>query len=232
MIVLTAQIRIQGENPSRFTLGVSILGDGSMFGKEIDEEIVFDRRNTTSLESEIQQKDDASQPSFGIISNGGSLSFRDTNSKFLLYANAGLLTEGLGIKVFLENTITKAKKQVGLYYTTDWDYDNDNRMVRVSFADNLEKLQSPIVSLEDTVSPQNMYEILQWLLSKNLNIDSTCIFTEAAKSSLENTRCEYPVLEEGKSLWNHIDQICKICGLCVYQANNEIVFSTNLNERL
>lgn len=232
MITLTAQMRIQGENQLLFALGVSKLGDGSMFGKEIDEEIVFDRRNTTSLEMEIQQKDDASKPSFGIISNGGSLSFRDTNSKFLSYANAGLLSDGLEIKVFLGNTITKAKKQVGLYYTTDWDYDNDNRMVRVSFSDNLEKLQSPIVSLEDTVSPQNMYEILQWLLSNNLNIGSTCIFTESAKSSLENTQCEYPVLEEGKSLWNHIDQICKICGLCVYKANNEIVFSTNLNERL
>lgn len=231
MITLTAQMRIQGENPLPFTLGVSELGSGALFGETVDVEQIFDQRNLLSIESEVKDRSDIEQPSFGIISNGGSLSFNDSSSRFLEYANAGLLTEGIEIKIFLENTLTKSKKQVGLYYTTDWEYDNGNRSVSVSFKDNLEDLQNKMVLTKKTVVPNNMYAILQDLLQENLNIVSNFRFTEAAMSSLERTKCEYPILEEKKALWYHIDQICNICGLQMYIEKDEIVFSTDFDGR-
>ena len=58
MITLTAQMRIQGENPLPFALGVSGLGEGALFGTTIEDEVKFDRRNLISIESEVKDRAD------------------------------------------------------------------------------------------------------------------------------------------------------------------------------
>lgn len=227
MIVLTAQMRIQGENPLPFTLGVSELGGGALFGETIDEEVKFDRRNLLSLESEVKDRADIDKPSFGIISTGGSLSFKDTTSRFLNYANAGLLTEGIEIKIFLENTVKKTKKQVGQYYTTDWDYDNDSRSVDVSFKDDLEEWQNTTVSQYNFVDSQYMIDYLQEILNKYIPEKSLCKISESAKTRLNTTYCKYPYFDSDRSLWQYIEKICKICGLYAHKdGEGYLVFSS------
>lgn len=226
MIVLTAQMRIQGENPLPFTLGVSELGSGALFGETIYEEVKFDRRNLLSLESEVKDRADIDKPSFGIISTGGSLSFKDNSSRFLNYANAGLLTEGIEIKIFLENTVKKTKKQVGQYYTTDWDYDNDNRSVSVSFSDDLEDLQDTII---EEVPIQYEEKSLLWFFNIiNKKIENISISDNFLRF-LEEYKLKFPYMYGG-TIWNEIVKICEAShSHCYKDSNGIIVFEMEYN---
>ena len=142
MITLTARMNIKGDNPLPFRIGSSELGGNGLFGVAVDVEAVFDRRNMLSIDNSIMALGDIQLPSFGIISNGGSLSFKDNHSRFLGYANAGLLKEGIQIAIYINDTQKKSKRIVGTYFSTDWEYDNDNKSVSVRFKDDMEEWQS------------------------------------------------------------------------------------------
>ena len=215
MITLTAQMRIQGENPLPFSLGVSELGGGALFGTTIEDEVKFDRRNLISLESEVKDRADIDKPSFGIISTGGSLSFKDNSSRFFNYANAGLLTEGIEIKIFLENTVKKTKKQVGQYYTTDWDYDNDNRSVSVSFSDGLENLQdknSHKIEVSPEESPKSIFHIYDGIYKPS---DMKILLDANSQSIMQKTESTNLYKSES-NIWSDLNKICEICGLHIY----------------
>lgn len=231
MITLTAQIRIQGKNPLPFTLGVSELGGGALFGKTVDLEVVFDKRNILSLESSINERGNVELPSWGLISSGGSASFNDKNSKFFVYANAGLLSNGIEIKIFSENTIKKEKKQLGVYYTTNWDYDVKNKTCSVNFNDGLENFQKIMVVPKNFSKPSNAKNLLQETLSI-FSPSTKTVFDNEADHSLYYTNVNYQLIEGETSLWNYISQICGICGIYGYK-NNEgsLKFSSEFSGR-
>lgn len=231
MITLTAQMRIQGENPLPFRVGETPLvrgtplGNGALFGETIDVEAVFDRRNLLSLESEIRDRSDIKLPSWGIFSNGGNLSFKDINSRFLGYANAGLLKSGIKVEIFLNDTISKRKEIVGTYYTADWEYDNDNLSVSVSLKDDLEEWQS--IKIDginyDPRNPKsvfsNMAELYKWLSNHTPKKYKMFTFDDLEydlQSFLESTVIEYPLLNEG-SLWEGWSKLCVVCGLVIFK---------------
>jgi hypothetical protein len=228
MITLTAQMRIEGNNPYGFVLGVSKLGGGSTMGTGFQDDVQFDKRNLISFESEIKDRADIKQPSFGIISTGGSMSFKDNDSRFLTYANAGLLTEGVEIKIFLENTITKTRKNIGTYYTTDWDYDNGNRIVSVSFKDDLEEWQDIQVKGFD-YDPRDPFKVIDEGKMSNFyrHLDVNYISSkyrmvsfedldENTRKVLAETKLQYPLLESG-TLWSQMSKLCEVCGLRIYK---------------
>lgn len=217
MITLTAKMRIRGENPLPFTLGVSELGGVSLFGETIDEEVKFDRRNLISLESEVTDRSEIDKPIFGIISTGGSISFKDIYSRFLNYENAGLLTNGIEIKIFIENTIKKTIKQVGSYYTSDWDYDNDNRSVIVSFKDDLEDLQNEkyILYETETTTNENIGKSAYFIF-KNLIYNNAVISNEAI-DILNNTMIYDSYIKKDGNKWSALQKMCDLCGLHIYK---------------
>lgn len=212
MIVLTAEIDIKGENDSPFVLGESQLGY-STFGTNIDTTFVVDKRNILSLESEIRDRADADKPSFGVISSGGSMSFKDKNGMFESYANIGSLRGGEPIKVFLINSINHNKQQVGSYYAADWDYDNDNRSVSVSFNDDLERMQgiaTPTLNLleQDGVSLLDLYS-----KAKEIAINNGFQFDETNTSALDfmqKMKVSYAYMLSG-NLWQLFDKISVAC---------------------
>ena len=225
MIVLTAEIEIKGENASPFVLDESQLGY-STFGTSVDTTFVVDKRNILSLESEIRDRADVDKPSFGVISSGGRLTVKDHNKILLDYATIGMLTEGVAIRVFLNNTVTKHSKQIGIYYIDDVHYDNDNRSVSVSYNDGLEDLQNITVLPDPIVKSQSMRQILVNVLSNHLPLGSIFEITEIADERLSKTVCQYPYFDTERSLWYYISQVCTICGLFAYKNDQGVlVFS-------
>jgi hypothetical protein len=225
MITLTAEIRVQGENPSPFRLGVSRLGE-NMFGEEIDNNEVIDKRKIISLESEIRDRADIDKPSFGLISSGGQLSFRDTNSHFLNYANNGILKGGEQVLIFLNNTVTKNKKQVGEYFSNDWNYDNDNRSVSVSFDDNLEDLQENKLS---SVPIQYEEKSLKYFYDIITNGFSNISLSENVSDFLNNYKLKYPFMDSS-TLWGGFAKICEtIGGRCYKDMNGNVTFNSEFD---
>ena len=230
MIVLTAEIEIKGENASPFRAQESLLGF-SLFGESINYEYVVDRSNLLDLNSEIRDRADADQPSFGIFSNGGSLSFKDKNGRFESYANFGILQGGESIKLFLTNTVTKKKEQIGSYFANDWDYDNNNRSITVSFDDGLEGLQEIFVSgIEyDFLRANNLQgESLSWVYNTlyALTPDKYGFlpYEQLDYKTQQKLKVDirYPFLEGG-SLWEQWDKLCKAALLHIYQKNGTTI---------
>jgi hypothetical protein len=217
MINLTAQMRIQGENPSPFRLGVSRLGE-NLLGEKIDNTEVINKRNILSLDSEIRDRADIDKPSFGLISSGGRLSFRDDNSRFLGYAKNGILKGNEPITVFLNNTISKTREQVGKRFATDWDYDNDSHSVSVSFSDDLQKMQDiPVdfIEIYDMENPREVrmdeiYSILHKKTPSQYNMLAFEELDEETKLVLRSTSIAIPYIEKA-SLWRQWEKVCYNC---------------------
>lgn len=226
MITLTASMKIESENPLPFVLGSSALGSVSLFGEKIDVEAIFDRRNLLSLEGEIIDRGDIQLPSWGIISNGGSLSFKDKNFRFYNYANAGILKEGIKVELFLNNTLSKSKNQVGTYYTSKWEYDNDNNSVSVSLKDDLEEWQDiNVYGIDyDPRNPESktmdfFYNYLHGKTPEKYNMLSFGELDDKTSTILKLTTIKYPLMGSG-NLWEQWVKLCECCALYIYKNKN------------
>lgn len=223
MITLTAKMRIQGENLLPFVIGESAIGDFKMLGDYIVVDVDFDKRNLISLESGISSRGDTENPRGGIISNAGSISFRDTNFRFRNYAIAGLLKDGIKTEIFLGNSLKNTRSLVGTYYTSDWDYDNENHTVSVSLKDDLEEWQDIQVEELKLQSEMTISGILDYLKGKT---PSKFVFEETPVLISLSTICKFPYLESG-SLWAQWEKICEIAQLCIYKnEENNVVISS------
>lgn len=230
MITVTAKIEINQENPVPFTIGKSVIGGGDLIGTTINVTKEFDRRNLLSLERSIFDRSDLKMPSWGIISNTGNLEFVDSNKRFLGYANAGLLVEGMEVNLFLNNTLAKgAVEKIGTFHTDIWNYDNDNRTVSVSLKDDLEEWQDVNV-VGISYDPRKVeskpfswfYEKLWDITNPNYPMKKLSDLDSETYKILVKTYTKYPMLNSG-SLWEQWTKICEVCQLHIYKNNNGIV---------
>ena len=194
------------------------------------EVININQNNILSIDGSISARGDTKQPSYGIISNSGSLSFRDTDFKVLEYANNLLLVEGLTTEIFVKNTLTQKTEKVGEYITKKWNYNNENFVVDVSFGDNLEEMQD--VEVEgisyDPRKPyknfMNMADFYKLLCSKTPSKYRFISFESLStriKNILENTIINYDFLFSG-NLWRQWTKLCEVCGLYIYKNEDGI----------
>ncbi len=192
--------------------------------------IEIDRRNLISIRSSIFDRSDLKLPSFGIISNTGSIEFNDTNGEILDYAKKLLLEKGLKCEIKLNNSLVDgASETIGVFETDEWNYDNDNRVVSVSLKDDLEEWQEINVAAI-SYDPRKiehkpfswLYERLWGLTNTNYPMLSLSKLDEETRSVLTNTYISYPLLESG-SLWQSWQKLCEVCQLHIYKNNDGIV---------
>lgn len=198
------------------------------------EKIEINLKNLISMSCSIFDRSDLKLPSFGIISNTGEIEFNDFDGKVLRYAEDNKLVEGLGVEIHINNTISDGvNDRVGYMETSQWDYDYDNKVVRVSLKDDLEEWQ-------DINVPQYKYNFVnsdvknfKWLYDKLLGITNTNgsgnynmqkfdDLDEQTKKVLENTYIKYPFYNKD-SLWAQWTKLCEVCQLHIYKNNYGVV---------
>ena len=244
MITLTAKIEINQENPVPFTIGKSVIGGNALIGETINVTKEFDRRNLLSIERSIFDRSDLKLPSWGIISNVGNLEFNDINNRFLGYANAGLLVEGMKCELYLNNTLAKgATEKIGTFYTDTWDYDNDNRVVSVSLKDDLEEWQEinvegfsydprmTNIGFEEKIL-RRFYKYLWKITSNrvyggikgkgNYNMLAFEELDYETRQHLVDIYIQYPLLASG-SLWQQWTKLCQVGQLHIYKNNDGVI---------
>lgn len=107
-----------------------------------DLHIHLDYSKITDIDVGIVTQADFSKPSYGIVSNSGSISFNDFYNEISDYIELGLLKEGALVQIYIENSLVKSQKyKVCEMYTDKWTYDEENKFVTVTLVDGLEKLQ-------------------------------------------------------------------------------------------
>lgn len=184
--------------------------------------INVDRRNLLSYNRNIRSKADIKTPSWGIVSNGGNLSFADTTKEVINYCSNNILKNNQRVLVYLENNIIKEKHQIADVKTSDWQYDNDNFSVSVTLDDRLTEWQDIVIEGinydQRTSIPQTGEYFYKWLYektpSKYFMLDFNSL-DEKTKNILTSTTIYYPTMKSG-TLWQGWNKLCQACGLLIY----------------
>ena len=181
--------------------------------------IYGDRRNLLSISAPIKDRSDNEQPSYGIISNAGTLSLVDGTREIKEYARLGLLTQDLDVQLWLEDTQSKKKQSLGKFKTEKWSYDNINFEVTIDFKDDLEYLQDYNSNgLVLQAESKTFLDVYNWIkeqiqnsgLVYNFQLDIDTL------NLLSNISCQYPYLEKG-NYWEQLNKLCNIVGMHIYE---------------
>lgn len=189
-------------------------------------EIAVDKRNILSLETSIIDRSDISLPSWGIISNRGSLTFADYDETVRGYADDLRLSDNAKVVVYLTNTITQSVKEIKNYLTSNWDYDSNSRTVSVSLRDDLEEWQDIAVKGFDydprDTTAKNLRFFYDDLHSKTPYQYNFLIFDglePKTQEILESTYIKYHLLKDA-SLWQQWSKLCTVSQSHIYKDNN------------
>ena len=199
------------------------------------EVIEVDRRNMLRIDRSIFDRSDLKLPSFGIISNTGSIEFKDNDGRVLQYAESLKSQAGQKCELWLNNTLIEgASERIGAFETDEWDYDSENFIVNVSIKDDLEEWQE--INIEGincdpsntTATPlSDIYTHLWEKTNANYPMKSLKELDDLTKSVLTNTYLKYPLLEKG-TLWQQWTKLCQVSQLHIYK-NNEGIVSCRYN---
>lgn len=195
-----------------------------------DEVIEINRKNLIRLEGSIFDRADLRLPSFGIISNNGSIEFNDTSGKVLEYADKVMLTKGLKCEIYLGNSLAKnVNCLIGTYKTDEWRYDNENHSVSVSIKDDLEEWQDINVAgvTYDPSKPEAkpfswVFNILYPKTTEKYNMQHYSDADTQTRYVLDNTYLQYPMIEGG-SLWAQWTKLCQACQMHIYKSQNGVI---------
>lgn len=198
--------------------------------------IDIDRRNLISFEYGIFDRGDINLPSYGILSNTGSIEFNDVDGEVADYAEALLLTSGATVQCFLKDTLSGTETLIANTFTETWDYDSNNRQVSVSLKDDLEKWQE--ISVEGKSydpydnKPITAKDIYINLVGKTnvAKVQPFMLLDEETKHILENTIIPYDIRNAG-TLWEQWQKLCQLCGLYIYKNKNGVIRPTYTNGR-
>ena len=193
------------------------------------EEISINRYNLISFNRKIVDRSDIKFPSYGIISNGGSIEFNDLDGKIREYAESLILTSDLKVTINLNNNLSNTSEQIGEFETKKWNYDNNNRAVSVSLKDDLEEWQD--IEIEGfNYDPRKPFKVLEngtmedlykWLHKKTPSKYKMLEFSELdedTKTILKSTKIQYPFLKKG-TLWQQWQKLCIVCALYICKNN-------------
>lgn len=210
MIILTAKIT---------------LADGT--------EIALDKRNLLNMSSDIIDRADIVLPSWGLISNGGNISFVDYDGTIKRYAQSLMLTSQTKVNIYLTNTLKRVSTEVGEFFSSKWSYDNNNSEVVITITDGLQKLQdisfNPLqydLSQDDySVTALDLYNIICNELNANgFNVlyPSSSEFDRNTRTHLSNIVINYPYINKG-NLWRILNDFGIAFQLHIYKNRKGVI---------
>ena len=189
--------------------------------------ITINQQNMKSIKRTISDRESVDEPSWGIISNKGEISFYDPDGQVLDLIESQKLNTSVKIEIFINNTLAKVQKSLGEFYSEKWKYDNDSRLVNVTVKDDLEEWQEVIISqvpiLSNFTYLDLYYQLLIYTPPKFIISVSQDILEYLASITETNDS-----LLEGKTLWARWQQFCEATMLHIYKNDKgEVVISNH-----
>lgn len=199
-------------------------------GIYVNIDIQINNKNLKYIEPSVFDRADIKLPSYGIISNSGRIEFNDFG-EVEDYANQGLLVSGLTATINLVNTLTQGNKQIGTFFTDEWNYDNDSKSVSVSLKDDLEEWQEINVEAisynPKTQTPKTFDWFYSYLYNITIkygyNIQSYYDLDYRTQNILSQNKVQYALLKSD-NLWKQWTKICVALRCVIYKENGIIKF--------
>lgn len=187
--------------------------------------ISLNQHNIISIRNSIYDRNDERTPSYGLFSNVGNLKFIDVDSRVRFYIEARQLDESKLCQMYLANNSNK--QEVGLFYTHQWNYNNNTNEVNVTLQDNLIEWQKINVegiayNYKNPISRplKYFYDYLKDIAENNgfefEPLDSTTY------NILNTTTINYVFLESD-TLWKEFEKLCVVAQLYIYKNNDNKV---------
>jgi hypothetical protein len=172
-------------------------------------------RNITSASSDIAERTDLNNASYGVLSNRGQLSFVDIDSKYLQYYNQRVLSDNFQVELFIENTLNHKKEKVGSFNSGEWNYDKENRVVDISLKDDLEEWQNINTGIFDLRNRATGLDIYNFLVAQT---PSTYEFEPLDKETTYrlNIPISYPYMDSS-NLWSQWNKLANATALHIYK---------------
>lgn len=176
-------------------------------------------QNLSNIEFTSRDRRDAQLPSWGIMSNSGTLEARDDNGVLKQYAKDGLL-ENATIDIYLN--VNSRKEHKGKFVITSAEKNRLNGFVKLEFEDILKLWQTKeMPQYYYPIFPRNIYvkDILESIAEEaNITINYA---DSATEQRLRVLSIVYPKIEEG-SLWAQMTKICEVGSCYIYSDDNGV----------
>lgn len=198
--------------------------------------IDVNRFNIVSIERAIESRGNIRLPSWGIISNTGSIEFNDFDGSILNKINANLINANdISCKIFLVNSfLPSCREQITEMMVDNWEYNNETGSIRITLKDDLEEWQNINIpslnydprkqGLEYPESFRMIYNRLQNLTPPKFNMLESYDLDSSTQQILDNNFCRYPLLKEG-NLWESWKKLCEVCQCYIYKnSKNRTIF--------
>ena len=196
------------------------------------EKITVNKRNMLSMDSKIIDRADINLPSWGIISNGGSIKIIDKIIDYVGIIKACienyLINQDTKIEIFLQETLggENLKTKLGEFFAEKWSYDGDTNIATINFSDGLTKLQdiqiTPIPKnvVSDVGGAINAYDLF---IRFKQETEKNGFGFEGLNSDTTNHLKKFTfafLYIEAKSLWTAWQQFCEALQLHIYKNSN------------
>ena len=191
------------------------------------ETIEINQNNLKSLEINFSDREDADEPSFGIVSNTGKLSFDDSDMQVIGLIQQNVLGNSNKIEFFINNTLAKVHKSIGVFYPDKWTYDNNSRLISATIKDDLQEWQGVVISQPSS---------LQNFTYKDLYYENVAQTPSKFKFFISQETLDYlsQIIETkssrlvGNTLWARWQQFCEATMLHIYKnSKGEVVISNH-----
>lgn len=203
-------IRIQSWSKPNSPIIVSSIYDRLVF--EIDESRML------NCEFELNEKADTTLPKFGVISNDGSVEFKDYDGLFLSYIERGMLKDKKKVSFYLENTVDRTEREISTFVSDSVTYDDDSQAAGIMASDNLiawQDIKNIRFYLEKDKTMLYVYNTLINITQQYFANYSFATLSPELEEQLSNMKVKYFCLKSD-SLWNQWNKFCKATCLYLY----------------
>lgn len=195
-------------------------------GVYVDITIVVDEKNLDSFTYSLYDRENNDEPSYGVVSNSGTLSFVDSTGEILDYITNRMVTKDLSVNISVMNTLQKKTELFISARTSSWEYDNNNFVATVSLSDQLQDLQNytyagfPYDGASAFAS--DIYDSIIAAAPSSFGLPSFDMLSENVKNKIAYSLVRAPYMESC-SIWDALDGFCKTFGLRIYKSKDSIM---------
>ena len=190
--------------------------------------LIINHRNLISISASLFDRVNIDQPSFGIISNTGEITFVDRQAQIKELARKRQPLDNLITTIKVKNTITKKEEVIATMLTSNWRYSNYSNEVTVDLTDGLTEWQDILVdkfTLRYDLSLYGLYGYLKSITPKKWKFKE--IDSNLYNYMLYNA-CQYGYMTSG-NLWQQWSKFCELAGFNLYlDKNNEIAINCDI----
>ena len=194
-------------------------------GIYVDITIMVDEKNLDSFTYSLYDREKNDEPSYGVVSNSGTLSFVDSTGEILDYITNRIVTKDLSVNISVMNTLQKKTELFISAKTSSWEYDNNNFVVTVTLNDKLEDLQNityPGFPYDETrITASNIYNDIISFIPSSFGFPAFEELPDNVQSRLLSSLAN-PYMETC-SVWDALDGLCKTLGIRIYKEKSNIM---------